>query len=196
MSKSKAAKQVFEHFKRTCRPDSIQGLVNNLSDCKKAEITKAIEALVDDGRVIEKTSGKSKIYYLNQKEVKKGLTENASELEQGLLDKQEKLKSIENAIKEKEAGVNLYNGRKTKSECTEENKKLLKRLDEVQNELKKTEVKKSEKENKKKNYDFEQVSKECRKRKRITKEIVDQLEEYISKPKKKLLEDIGIEYYN
>lgn len=177
MSKSKNSKQVYDYLKRISRPEIVQGFVNNLETCKKADVTKALEVLVDEGRVVEKLCGKSKIYYLNQKELRKGIKENGGELDQKIMDKSEALKSIENGIREKETELKAFDGKLTRSEVKEEQQRLVKRLDDVERELEKSTTKKTEKENKSKNYDHEFVSKECRKRKRIAKDIINGLEE-------------------
>lgn len=200
MSKIKnASKLILEHLEKIGRPDNLQGISNNVIEVGKADVQRALTALVEDERIKEKTYGKVKIYYINQKERNKGKQVDVSKLDQMLNERRETLKELNNSIKEKESSLKEYTNKLSKKELEEEIKTYeikVKELEIKLKELDESKKKANEKENKYKKYDYEQVSNECRKRKRITKNIIDSIVEFGGKKKKQLLEDIGIDFYN
>ena len=198
MSKSKnATKLVVEHLERLNRPDTLQSISNYLIDVGKSDVLKALDRLIDDARVIEKINNKSKIFYLNQKKLNKGLQIDANELDRLKMEKQETLKSIENSVKKKEIEFRAFDGKLSNKQLSEEIRKSQIKLEEKENEFENIEARRQEKKNedKKNKYEHEFVAKECRKRKRIVKDIVDALAEFQPKTKKQLLSEIGIEFY-
>ena len=161
-------------------------------------MTKALAKLIDDERVVEKTYGKQKIYFANQKQLNKGKQVDEAELDRLLIEKRNELRLVDGQIKEKETQLKAFDGKLTKEHFESEMAEIRAKADAAQAALDKCEEdnKKAEKENKHKNLSYEKVSNECRKRKRITKDIIESLLEFQPKPKKQLLEEIGIEFYN
>lgn len=200
MSKLKnASKAVVDYLDKLTKPDSLQSISNNLVDFGKSDVTKALNSLVENETVKEKTYGKSKIYYINQKNLNKGKQLDVAELDRLIMDKREILRTIENNIKEKETELKEFDGKLSKKQLDEEIGTYRTKIEEVEVKLKEiTNAKKKNqvKADKYKNINYETVSKECRKRKRIAKDIVDSLLEFQPKNKKRLLEDIGIENFN
>lgn len=195
---AKSSKAVLEHLEKIAKPESLIGISNSLIDHGKSDVTKALAKLVDDERVVEKTYGKQKIYFANQKQLNNGKQIDESELNRLIAEKRDALRTIENQIKEKETQLKQFDGKLTKEQFESEMNEVRAKADEAQAKLDQAEEenKKSNKENKHKGLSYEKVSSECRKRKRIAKEIIESLLEYEPKPKKQLLEEIGIEFYN
>lgn len=187
---------VLSYLKGTNRPYSINDIVNNLQGkYSKAVITKAVDNVVEGGDVIEKINGKQKYYFYSQDKIQ--LDEN-------------KLKEVEENIKIQDAELAKL---RTEINAKDQKLKLLKQhipIEDLEKKLaalealaKELQKKAGELTKKCENVDPEeqaQVKKkrqvyigEWRKRKRLANEMLGPILENASKPKKAMIEEIGIE---
>lgn len=206
MSKSKdevAVSDILQYLIKQNRPYSVIDIFNNLhKEHGKTVVARALDQLVSDDRVKEKTYGKQKVYFVNQSEFPEGsendlqtmdaeisdLNELFTELQQEIKEKENVLRSLENSMTTKEAESQLSITKKEIPRLTqklatlESNKTLLK--PEEQKFL---------------HSSREKYCKEWQKRKRIGRDMLDAILENYPKSKDELCEEIGVEtdeYFN
>jgi len=198
MSKSKenVGETILQYFKAQNRPYSVNDIAQILKEHGKAAIQKSIDLLVVDGKLIEKTYGKQKVYAINQNQFVSSVEDNIGQMdlkistlthevtinEEAAIKAEKELKSIISSITTEEASKQLI-------EVSEENKKLENKFQ----ELSKNRVKVSTNDFKKVQQLKQKSVSEWRKRKRICVDMMDAILEGYPKGKKALIEEVGIE---
>ncbi|RUS89672.1 hypothetical protein EGW08_002593 [Elysia chlorotica] len=200
MSKSKessAVASVLAYMLKQNRPYSVQDVFQNMGkDFGKTAVQKAMESLTAEGKLVEKIYGKQKVYSANQ-----SLFPVVDEAEIKAMDA--KISQLNSMIKGEsecvgklETELQAYNRLITTAEAQTQVDKIYPEIDRLKEKLSHLKegrllISKEEKDALYKGR--ERYVKEWRKRKRITSDILNSILEGYPKPKKHLLEEIGIE---
>ncbi|KAK2717106.1 homologous-pairing protein 2 homolog [Artemia franciscana] len=200
MSKSKdgnAVEGVLKYLIGQNRPYSVNDVVQNLhKEFGKTAVQKAVDVLVMEKKLKEKTYGKQKVYCVDQ-----NLFPEIDEKELAQMDaeiaklteeiKKEELESkkVDQQLKELNSTLTTQEAKKSLNEISAQIEKLkvkLKSLSETQIQIPEEEKRQIQTEN-------ESSVKAWRKRKRICMDIAESILENYPKPKRELLEEMGIE---
>lgn len=196
MSKDREA--VHKYLCTTNRPYSANDIMLNLhKEFGKTAIQKALDELVGEGKVLEKTYGKQKVYCIKQEIVSNSqVSDELKDTDQELLQAAEKLSCLENEVKQAQAQLNellstptTEEGRAEQCNLIKKNEALLKKVA----ELSQCTIKTPEIDRNKIKQEHSKMVKEYNKRKRICTEIINAILEGYPKSKKVLIEEIGIE---
>jgi 26S proteasome regulatory subunit (ATPase 3-interacting protein) len=201
-TKSNAIDQVLTFFNKRNRPYSVQDISSAFqNELNKSTVQKAIDQLVEDGRLLEKPFGKSKIYFLDQKAMTEVGADEIRQLDQELDKAKRELDELKSALKTKEAlYVSLTAGMSLddlEAQLKGHEKKLAEMLEKTKKMQSGDSIKKKDKLDEKENVRdmHKKLTSETRKRKRIAVDIVESILEGYPKSKKMLLEEIGIETF-
>lgn len=200
MSKNKdaaVAKPVLEYIVRQNRPYSVIDIFNNLhKEYGKTAVVRALDQLVEEGKIKEKTYGKQKIYFPEQSQFPAVDDEDLQKMDAEVKNMTGTLEEITQGVRSNEALLSKLNSSLTTSEAKE-------KLSTVKQEISALEAKLSDLESNAPKIDpaekdaiyanNEKYVKEWRKRKRLTTDMVDAILEGYPKGKKTLFEEIGIE---
>lgn len=193
-----AEEKVLEFMNTQNRPFSFSQIQKNSGDFSKSDIEKALQHLVDNSRVFEKTYGKQKIYCVCQEEEKV-----AGNMEDDLKDMDRQINTLtydlDEINKNLQTKSNKLQERRTKmtvDEAVSEKLKLEQEIAALKQELKAFEECSkpiSESERIKICEEYHKYEKEYKSRKRICRDIVNQIMENYPKSEKVLLGEVGIE---
>ncbi|XP_077283030.1 homologous-pairing protein 2 homolog [Arctopsyche grandis] len=192
-----AEEAVQKYLETTNRPYSANDIVLNMhKQWGKTGVQRALDNLVAANIVLEKTYGKQKVYVIKQdpndcptEEELKGLDRNIAQSTQELREVEDTVKKLEGELKSLTGAMTISQAKKEIAIVQKEIEDLEVRLD----TLSKNSVPISPEKMKKVKEDSEKVNKEYRKRKRICMDILNTVLETYPKPKKALLEEVGIE---
>lgn len=198
MSNKDAKEAVYKYLKLQNRPYSANDVMQNLhNEFGKTAVQKAMDDLTRENKIREKVYGKQKVYCPIQDDV------NSAEMEVEIVELDSKIEKLTESLRKAEGELKLSETtlrelKKVPSmeDCTREKRDLedeVKRLTKKVEDLSKLDVKISDKDRNQMIKDRENHLKEYRKRKRICMDILNSILENCPKPKKALLEEIGIE---
>ncbi|KAF8788300.1 Homologous-pairing protein 2 like protein [Argiope bruennichi] len=197
MSKNNTTKQIFDYLKDQNRPYSVIDIHNNLhKEHGKTTVMKTLELLVTEGKVIEKTYGKQKIYFVNQNEFPNSDNADLHKMDAEINNLTHTLNEIQQQIKNTENELNTLDKSLTTEEAESELLVLKNEIPKLKSKLQDLEsnagrVKPEEKD---KLYETrKKYCKEWQKRKRLANDMLDAILEGYPKTKKHLLEEIFIE---
>lgn len=200
MSKAKeevAVKAILQYLIDQNRPYSVIDIFNNLhKEYGKTVVTRALDQLVSDQKVVEKIYGKQKVYFVNQGDFPvindddlKSMDNEISELTGQLNEMQKESKARETLLGGLESSLTTEEAMRNLCQMKKEIPVLQSRLTHL--ESNKTLINPEEK--KALQMKKEKYYKEWQKRKRITNDMMDSIMEGYPKNKKQLIEEIGIE---
>ncbi|RWS05562.1 homologous-pairing protein 2-like protein [Dinothrombium tinctorium] len=199
MSKGKenANGAILKYLSSSNRPYSVTDVVNNLhKEYGKAAVTKAMEALCEEGKVCEKVNGKQKIYFVNQQIIDSVSDEKLREMDEQIVELSDKLKRCEEQLKAKQAELDSLSNELTtkqlKEQC-ETNEKTIVDITAKLEKFKSKDLSASRKEYEKVRQQLEKQKSVWKGRKRLAENVIDQFLEECQQSKKALLEEIGIE---
>ena len=190
---------VFDYMKEKNRPYSVLDIFNNLhKEHGKTAIGKALEALTESGKMLEKVYGKSKIYVVHQ-----SIFPDIADDELNVLDKE--YTSVQDAVASVKKELHMKNNelssilsspttvelKKQVSTLKTEVESLSLKLKTLQNNAGNVKYSAADKEKLLKNH--ENFRKEFKKRKRYTTDIMDAVLEGYPKSKKQFIEEVGLE---
>jgi len=200
MSKSKeniSCKQVLDYMMNQNKPFSAGDILANIKvDCGKTAVTRILDKLVSEQKILEKTYGKQKVYYVNQNLFPETKDTDLQNMDSQLLELSNELNGLQKEIKKFDDVI----GTLGKSLTTEEAQlelscakiEILQQKDKLRMlESKAGHVKPDEKEKIYQNK--EKYVKEYTRRKRITNDVIDAILEGYPKSKKHLLDEIGVD---
>lgn len=189
---------VIKYLRDQNRPYSANDIFNNLhEEIKKPTVQKALDKLVEQGRIMEKVYGKQKVYVVKQEHL------NAKDLGQVMHDLDSKLNALfqqlTSAEQELKRSENLFHELQCcprTSEAHEEQKVLenkVKLLQEKLESISKSTVNIPEDHKERMQKDHENNIKEWKKRKRLCMDIIESILESYPNSKRSLLDEMGIE---
>lgn len=189
---------VIKYLRGQNRPYNSNDIFNNLhEEIRKPAVQKALDFLVEQGRITEKVYGKQKVYVVKQEDT------SAKDLERELQDLDSKLNAIskqvasaEQVLKGSENELHELQLAPTTSEAQNEKKVLENRVQALKEKLdiiSKNSVKISETDKKQIQNEYESNMNEWRKMKGVCMDIVEAILEGYHDSKRALLNEIGIE---
>ena len=200
MSKSKeagATKAILEYLNRTNRPYSAGDIFNNLhKEFGKTAVTRALDDLAANGKIKEKVNGKQKIYFANQDQFPSASENQLKSMDAEIIELTTNLKGLNDNIKEKEARLSHFNSSLSIDQIEQEISKYDKEVKDLKAKIQSINASVKDidpKENEKIKEERNKVVREWRKRKRMANSILEAILEGYPKPKKTLMDDIGIE---
>lgn len=204
MSKSKIdySSELLQFFRKRNRPFSLQDVVTAFqNEMTKSVVQKGIDRLIGKGQLMEKCFGKTKIYFLDQKDSLPVGPDEVHRLDQELDNANRELSELKNKLKTKEAlYVSLTSGM-SMDDLDAQLKVHEKKLEELRQKW--TDMRPSNRSKRAKDKEgvnigelHRKLTSETRKRKRIAVDIVESILEGYPKSKKALLEEIGIDHFN
>lgn len=191
--------KVFHYLKSACRPYSVNDIHNNMQNSTglgKAAVQRAIDSLVEEGTVKEKAYGKQKIYYVDQSKVDPVSPEEMAAIDEKIAALTPEAKQLAEEVKRLEAQASGLGKEKSVAELRAEAHALEKECTELEarlQTLKEGSGGVDPVENRKIKEQWTRNVKLWRERKRLASGILDMILEGYPKPKKALLEEIGIE---
>lgn len=188
---------VFTYMKSQNRPYSVLDVFQNLhKKYGKTAITKAMEALSENCKLLEKTYGKSKIYVVNQSQFAdvndcelKDIDNKIQKLDKTLKDSQSKLASSSSELKSLASSLTTEDAISLLEKLKAEVKDLNQRL----KSIKGNSVKIDANEKKRVVEQHKSIVGQWRKRKRMTSDLMNAVLEGYPKTKKQFLDEVGIE---
>jgi 26S proteasome regulatory subunit (ATPase 3-interacting protein) len=188
---------VLKYLSDQNRPYSTNDIFNNLhEEIKKPAVQKALDYLVEQGRVTEKVYGKQKVYVVKQHSNAKDLGQELHDLDSKLNVLTQKLASAEQELKSSENQFHELQCSPTTSEAQEEQKVLenkIRGLKEKLESISKNTIKISEDHKGRIQKDHEKNVKEWKRRKRLCMDIIETILESYPESKRSLLNEMGIE---
>jgi 26S proteasome regulatory subunit (ATPase 3-interacting protein) len=189
---------VIKYLRDQNRPYSSNDIFSNLhEEIRKPAVQKALDHLVEQGRITEKVYGKQKVYVIKQEDT------SAKDLQQELQDLDSKLNAIskevasaEETFKGSEKELHELRFAATTSDAQNERKGLENRVQALKEKLdiiSKNSMKISETDKKQIQNDHARNIKAWRKKKRVCMDIVEAMLEGYHDSKRSLLNEIGIE---
>lgn len=189
--------KVYEFLKLHNRPFSTSDIQKNLGEIPRSDIQKVLQDLVEDGKVLEKTYGKQKIFCIIQDHAA------ATNMEDELKDLDRKINTLNNELDEtkkhllmKTSKIQEQKGKMSMEEAVAEKTKLEIEILALKKELKEFEEYAqpiSEKERVQICEQYHKYEKEYKSRKKMCREVINGIMENYPKSEKNLLEEIGIE---
>lgn len=197
-AKENIKETVLKHLQSQNRPFSANDITQNLKDVSKSGVLKAIENLVEENKVLEKSYGKQKVYCVKQEDGADPINMEIelTELDSKIVDLTENIKTAEQELKVNEGLLKDLQNQPTTEAALKEKEELescVNKLEEKFESLSKSKVQISDKERESIKNENEKYMREYRKRKRICMDIVNSILENYPKTKKALLEEVGIE---
>ncbi|XP_074601215.1 homologous-pairing protein 2 homolog [Brevipalpus obovatus] len=190
----KTTKIVFEFLLKQNRPYSINEVQNHTKE-GKAGITRALTLLVEEGKIIEKTYGKQKIYYVNQDLLETLSEEELSKLKNEIQELNKKVSDLSEAKKSLECNIKNIHSLPSMAELKQQELQLIEEIESFQvNPSQNIDVNYDPDEFKKIKRIHQKVTAERQKRKSIVEEALDMMLESTGKTKDELIEDIGLEF--
>lgn len=200
MSKNKDSgvnEAVYDYLQKQNRPYSGVDVFNNLhKEHGKTAITRALEQLYHEKRIIEKTYGKQKIYFFDQNALPQASDDELAKMDAEVLNLDQSIKSLEQNLKTLDCELNKLTQSLTTPDIKNKIAQLLEENGELEARLE-TLTKNKDSINPKERDELiknnEKYVKEWRKRKRIVTDMTDAILEGYPKPKKTLFEEMGLE---
>jgi 26S proteasome regulatory subunit (ATPase 3-interacting protein) len=189
---------VIKYLRGQNRPYSSNDIFNNLhEEIKKPAVQKALDHLVEQGRIAEKVYGKQKVYVVKQEDTSaKDLERELQDLDSKLnaiskkvASAEQELKGFENQLHELQFAPTTNEAKNEKTGLENKVKALKEKVDIISKNI----VKISETDKKQIQSDHENKIKEWRKKKRVCMDIVEAILEGYHDSKRALLNKIGIE---
>lgn len=189
---------VIKYLRDQNRPYSANDIFNNLhEEIKKPTVQKALDKLVEQGRITEKVYGKQKVYVVKQEHLNaKDPGQELHDLDSKLNALSQQLASAEQELKSSENQFHELQFCPTTREAHEEQKVLenkVKLLKEKLESISKNTVKIPEDNKERMQKDHENNMKEWKKRKRLCMDIIESILESYPNSKRSLLDEMGIE---
>ncbi|XP_066987835.1 LOW QUALITY PROTEIN: homologous-pairing protein 2 homolog [Macrobrachium rosenbergii] len=195
---NEAMERVRSYMEQQNRPYSVNDIFMNLhKDIGKTAVQKVLDQLVSSGKLREKSYGKQKVYVYDQSHFPSFDENKLKEMDNEIAELNESVKEKEKLTTEVEAKLRGLNSSLTTEEAMKKVAELEEEISTLQNKLSNLQsttqdlVSKEEKE--KIEGESENMNKMWRKRKRMAMDILDAILEGYPKPKKVLLEEIGVE---
>ncbi|GFT06153.1 homologous-pairing protein 2 homolog [Nephila pilipes] len=197
MSKSNINKQILDYLKDQNRPYSVIDIHNNLhKEHGKTAVMKALEILVNDGKVKEKTYGKQKIYFVDQNEFANSDNADLMRMDAEINNMTNTLNDLQKQIKVAESQLDAIDKSLTTEEAELELEKIKNELPQLRLKLESLESNTGRISPEEKNALYEARKKYCKewqKRKRLANDMLDAILEGYPKTKKHLFEEVGME---
>jgi 26S proteasome regulatory subunit (ATPase 3-interacting protein) len=199
VTEERAIDVVYEYLSKMSRPFSAGEIHNNLQTefgLGKTLVQKALDNMTQEGNIKEKVYGKSKIYFIDQSKVEvisqetiDDYVKNLEKYTQYHQDVSKEVKKLENRLNSFSKQMPMEDIKKTITSLTHEVAELEERLKKVQGSCKGVDPEDN------KNVKTERVKLvgEWKKRKRLANNALEMLMEGYPHPKKRLIEEIGIE---
>ncbi|XP_068208895.1 homologous-pairing protein 2 homolog [Palaemon carinicauda] len=193
-----AMERVRLYMEQQNRPYSVNDIFMNLhKDIGKTAVQKALDQLVSDGILREKSYGKQKVYVYDQSHFPSFDEGKLKEMDAEIAQLNESIKENDKLCSEVEAKLRGLNSSLTTEEAMKKIAELEKEISTLQDKLTSLQstttglISKEEKD--KIASESENMNKVWRKRKRMAMDILDAILEGYPKPKKVLFEEIGVE---
>ncbi|RWS24808.1 homologous-pairing protein 2-like protein [Leptotrombidium deliense] len=190
---------ILKYLTESNRPYSVNDIVNNLhKEYGKAAVIKALEALVENGKVVEKIYGKQKVYIRDQSDLSVPC-ELLSEMDTRINQLSQKLKELQDTFKQSNTEFDALNSSLSVKQlnekiefCEKQNSGLKVRADQIKEKVGNTNT-----------IDFNSSHDEMKRRKvawntrkRIANTLLSALMDGCPTDKKALMEEIGVEEDN
>ncbi|KAK7084672.1 PSMC3 interacting protein [Halocaridina rubra] len=194
---TEAIERIRSYMEQQNRPYSVNDIFMNLhKEIGKTACQKAIDQLVSDGVLREKSYGKQKVYVYDQnhfpsldEEQLKAMDARIVELTEAIKEKEKLCSEVEVKLRGLSSSLTTEEAQKKIAETEVAVETMQKKLKDLQE----NQVLVSKEEKDKVNKDSENMLKMWRKRRRMTVDILDAIMEGYPKTKKVLYEEIGIE---
>jgi 26S proteasome regulatory subunit (ATPase 3-interacting protein) len=162
----------------------------------KTAVQRALDQLVDEGTVREKTYGKQKIYFADQSKFSPFKSEAVANLDTELAEVTAEFRELNEEVRKLESEASGLTNEKSVDELIDEDKLLDDEIEKLEQRL--LAVKQNSggvdpAVNRKVRNKWNKYVSEWRKRKRLATGVMDMLLESCPMPKKKMIEEIGIE---
>lgn len=194
---SNASKQILGYLTDQNRPYSAIDIFNNLhKEHGKTAIVKALELLVSDGKVKEKTYGKQKIYFVDQKEFSTSSNTDLQSMDAEINNMSFTLAELQKQIKNSESVLGTLEKSITTEAAKDELHALKQEIPLLKEKLQSLESNKSQIGPQEKEALYKakvRYCKEWQKRKRLANDMIDAILEGYPKTKKHLYEEVGFE---
>nr|QIC49961.1 pairing protein 2 [Actinia equina] len=200
MSKKKESgteEAVLSYLTKNNRPYSAVDIFTNLhKEFGKTAVQKSLENLATQGKIKEKLYGKQKVYAPLQDHFGDYNENEIKTLDDQINKLQAKLKTLQETYKSNESDLRKLNDSLTTEEATEKLAELVKKIEGYEKRL--TKIKSAENHVTPKEKDAIYKNHKTavtlwRKRKRMCTDIINSILEGYPKPKKQLIEDVGLE---
>ncbi|XP_077475420.1 homologous-pairing protein 2 homolog [Stigmatopora argus] len=197
--KDNSSNVILDYLKDQNRPYNAQDVFCNLQNqhgLGKTAVVKSLGLLALEGKIIEKTYGKQKIYFANQSHFKDVNDADLKALDGRVLTLNEEMQVLNQSCRRLESELKNLTSSLTTQEMTSEIAKLRdecsghrERLDKIKSAT--NHVTPEEKDKILKEHNI--YVKEWRKRKRLASDMMDAILEGYPKSKKEFLEEVGVE---
>ncbi|KAJ7391908.1 PSMC3 interacting protein [Desmophyllum pertusum] len=196
-SEEEASDAVLAYLNKQNRPYSVVDIFSNLhKEYGKTAIQRSVEKLASKGVITEKINGKQKVYAPKQDQFGDYDENEIKKIDENIKISMGKLKQLQETLKTQESELRNVNSTLTTKDAKDRLTELTKQCDRYQERIKniKSETNHITPEEKDKIYkEHKQFVQMWRKRKRMATDILNGILEGYPKPKKQLIEDIGIE---
>ncbi|XP_027048309.1 homologous-pairing protein 2 homolog [Pocillopora damicornis] len=196
-SEEEASQAVLAYLTKQNRPYSAIDIFSNLhKEYGKTAVQRSLEKLASEGTITEKINGKQKAYAPKQDQFGDYDENEIKKIDSQISACSEKLKKLQETLKTQESELRNVNSTLTTKDAKTKLSELTQKCDKYQERLKniKSTTKHVTPEEKDKIYkDHKQYVQMWKKRKRLATDILNGILEGYPKPKKQLIEDIGIE---
>ncbi|XP_078485323.1 homologous-pairing protein 2 homolog [Ciona intestinalis] len=188
---------VFEYMKAQNRPYSAADIFSNLhKEHGKTAVTRAVETLSQQGKLLEKTYGKSKIYVVHQSQFPAVNNEEITKLDAGIKELTEKVMSLQTEYQKKSSLLGQLKSSLTTADAVEKVKILKEEVAKMKTHLKSLKSMSGTIDPAQKKKVYEQHKTyvgHWRKRKRMTSDLMNAVLEGYPKSKKVFMDEVGIE---
>jgi 26S proteasome regulatory subunit (ATPase 3-interacting protein) len=199
MSKSKDSiyNAIKNYLIRTNRPFSANDIFNNLhNEFGKTAVNKALEELSAKQLIKEKVNGKQKIYFADQNNFNDISDQKIKEMDQQLAQLNQQFDHLREELKKKESRLSSFKSSLSLEQIEQQLEEVKNETKDLNNKLNLINSKAKDldpKQNEKVKNERQKLVNEWKKRKRMATSMIDMILEGYPKPKKVLVEDIGIE---
>ncbi|KAG8200387.1 hypothetical protein JTE90_028565 [Oedothorax gibbosus] len=194
---SNPSQLILTYLKDQNRPYSAIDIFNNLhKEHGKTAVVKALDLLVSESKVKEKTYGKQKIYFIDQNEFATSENTNLASMDAEINNMTHTLTEFQKQIKNSESVLGNLDKSLTTEAAMAELNALNKEIPQLKEKLHSLESNKSQVGPKEKEALYKAKMKYCKewqKRKRLANDMIDAILEGYPKDKKHLYEEVGFE---
>ena len=190
---------VFTYLSNSCRPYSVNEVHNNLQkefSLAKPAVQRALDSMVLEGSLREKTYGKQKIYFVDQSKTTPVTSQEAAQVDEELAQLTQECQQLTEEVRLLESKASGVSKQKSLQQLKQEKESLLKECEHLETRvasLKQASGGVDPVENRKVRDKRTRRVLEWRKRKRLATSSLDAILEFYVKPKKALMEEMGIE---
>lgn len=193
-----AEEKIYDFMKTYNRPFSITEIQKNSAEYPKGDIQKALQTLIENDKIFEKTYGKQKIYCIcqEQENIATNMDDELKGMDRHINTLTSELDEINKQLRAKTGKLQEQQKKMTVDEAISEKNKLEKEILALKEELKSFEECSkpiSESERVKVCEEYHKYEKEYKRRKRIFQDIINQIMDNYPKSEKVLLGEIGVE---